>query len=87
MEDTILDKIKNYLFPAQKVLDKAAQQGDVTNKTTETTPPGSDPLYLKKIIEERMKEKMTTPNPLENVLKNSSKNTPKNSVKNKMNKK
>jgi hypothetical protein len=87
MQDTLLDKIKNYVFPAKKVLDKAAAQGDTSKQETVTTPSDADPLYLQKIVNERMKEKMTTPNPLENVLKNSSKNTPKNSVKNKMNKK
>lgn len=71
MENT-LGKIKNYFFPAQKVLDKAAG----VNTTPE---PSTDTTYLQNIIKQRMAEKN---NPLVNVIKKTPpKSVPKKSKK------
>lgn len=72
MQDSFVDKVKNYIFPAKKVLDKAAAQGGNVSTGMNTTSPGADPLYLQKIVNERMKEKMTKKNPLEEALKKKS---------------
>lgn len=68
----IIDKIKNYFFPAQKILDKAAG----VNTTPE---PSTDTTYLQNIIKQRMAEKN---NPLSNMMKTPpSKIAPKKSKK------
>lgn len=64
-DESVIDKIKNYVFPAKKVLDKAA------GKTAPVTPPSTDTSYIQNIVNQRMKEKVTTKNPLADEIKKS----------------
>jgi len=70
--ENIIDKAKNYLFPAKKVLDKAGTMGGDMKKTPA---PSTDTSYIHGIVNQRMKEKMAAPkNPLADAIK---KSTPK----------
>lgn len=60
-EETIIDKIKNYVFPAKKVLENVA-------KPTTPAAPSTDTSYIQKIVNQRMKEKLTPKNPLVDAL-------------------
>ena len=62
-EESVIDKIKNYVFPAKKVLDKAG------GKAEPVATPSTDTSYLQNIVNQRMKEKVTTKNPLADEIK------------------